>query len=402
MNSRRIKMKSKKICDWRECTLCMACVNSCPTEAIQVTVNEFGFEKLSIDNTKCVDCGLCSNVCNKREVVSHYSPLKCYAAQMKDFAALEKSASGGAFQSIAEIILKKGGICYGAEMLHGDNNFEVKHTRISNLSELNRILNSKYIPSLIGNTYQQAKKDLENGNLVLFSGTPCLILGLKAYLGKEYDNLLTVDLVCHGVTSTQIFNDYLKQIEKEKGITIVNYQFRDKDISWGTNYSYSYYNNSDSSKQIKIRHCPREESSYMAHYLRGNIFRENCYSCSLSNSRRVSDFTLGDYWEIEVEHPEFVTRKRPSIVLRKGVSCVLANTDRAIKFIPDLKEKMVLYEVSLETIIRHNGNLKAPSKKGNGRDELLNTYKTNGYSPIEEQFQNNMGKKIHVFRIKTY
>ena len=393
-------MSTEKICDSQKCTLCMACVNSCPTKAIQVTADEFGFEKLSIEQEKCIDCGLCSKICKRRDDIPRNHPQKCYAAQMSDFSALKRSASGGAFQAIAEIILEKGGICYGAELIHNDNEFDVRHTRVVNLEGLKRILNSKYIPSIIGEIYKQAKQDLENDNLVLFSGTPCLILGLKAYLGKEYEKLLTVDLVCHGVTATKIFNDYVKEVEKTKRITIVDYQFRDKSISWGTNYCYSYYN-SDSSNQIKIRHCPREESSYMTHYLRGHIFRENCYSCSLSNTLRVSDFTLGDYWEIEVEHPEFVTKMKPSIILRKGVSCVLANTEQALKYMPDLRSKMTFYEVSLETIVKHNGNLQLPSKKGKGRAEFLNTYKANGYSLIEKQFQANMGKKIYIYRIKN-
>lgn len=394
-------MENSKLCAQNECTLCMACVNICPKNAIVLDVDEYGYEKLNVNADLCVDCGLCTKVCSGRREVETNEPVVCFAAQATDRNKLQRSASGGAFQILANYVLEKGGVCYGAESVLSDGHYSVNHIRVDSLSDLPRILNSKYVPSNASAAYKSAKEDLEAGKFVLYCSSPCQIQGFKAFLNKDYQNLLTVDLICHGVTSTNLFNDYLDEIEKRDNITIVDYQFRDKSVSWGTNFCYSFYKNNDSSKKVKIRHCPREASSYMIHYLKGNIFRENCYSCSLSATKRVSDFTLGDYWEIETEHPEFVTKTKPAISLRRGVSCILANTIKAKSFVENISSEMIMHEVTLESVAAHNDNLLSSSKKGSGRDDFLVTYSEKGYSAIETRYRNKVGKKMLIYNIKN-
>lgn len=394
-------MENSKLCPQNECTLCMACVSICPKEAIEVSVGENGYEKLEINPHKCVECGLCTKVCKRRNEVEAKEPLVSYAAQATDREKLQNSASGGAFQMIADFVLENGGVCYGAQSILSDGHYHVEHTRIENLEDLHLILNSKYVPSNASSSYKNAAADLEAGRFVLFCSTPCQIQGLMAYLNKDYPNLLTADLICHGVTSTNLFNDYLSELEQRDNITVVDYQFRDKSISWGTNFRYSYYKNEDLSKRVKVRHCPREASSYMIHYLKRNIFRENCYSCLLSAPKRVSDFTLGDYWEIESEHPEFVTKSKPSISLRRGVSCILVNTEKARDFVQNISSKMILHKVSFESVAAHNDNLLSASKRGRGRDEFLQTYREKGYSAIEERYRKKVGKKMFVYNVKN-
>ncbi len=394
-------MENSKLCAQQECTLCMACVNICPKKAIDLSADENGYERLSINADLCVDCGLCAKVCSNRSCVEANEPVVCFAAQATDRNKLQRSASGGAFQILAEYVLEKGGVCYGAECVLTEGHYSVYHSRIDSINDLPRILNSKYVPSDASAAYKNAKADLEAGKFVLYCSTPCQIQGLKAFLSKEYDNLLTADLICHGVTSTHLFNDYLDEIEKRENITIVDYQFRDKSVSWGTNFCYSYYRNNDPSKKVKVRHCPREASSYMIHYLKRNIFRENCYNCSLSSGKRVSDFTLGDYWEIETEHPEFVTKSKPSISLRRGVSCILANTQKAKAFVRNISPEMILREVTFDSVAAHNDNLKSPSKRGGGRDEFLETYREKGYSAIEDRYRKKVGKKMIIYNIKN-
>ena len=377
----------------------MACANICPVDAIYIKTDEYGFEAIDIENEKCIKCGKCYQVCTAKSKVNRNTPLRCFAAQMNDRSALMNSASGGAFQSLALSVLQKGGVCYGCSSEMSDNGFEARHIRIDKVDDLDKILNSKYIPSFIQRSYNLALKDLKNGKTVLFSGTPCQIEGLNAFLGKDYDNLITSDIICHGVTSKKLFNDYLKAVEKRDNIIITDYLFRDKSISWGTNFCYSY--KKANSEKVYTRHCPREESSYMAHYLRGNIFRENCYSCTLANTNRASDFTFGDYWEIEREHPEFVTSSSPRINLRCGVSCILANTEKAIGYLPLLEEKMLIKEVTLDSITPHNGNLNAPSPKGADRIAVLEECKTNGYSSIDKQYVKRIGASLKKYRIKN-
>lgn len=389
------------ICPQEKCTLCMACVNSCPKGAIYLDHDAYGYEKISIDPHACVDCGICDQVCRRRQTVSRNVPQWNYAAQIADKAALQDSASGGAFQTLAKIVLEQQGVCYGCAFGKEEDAFLAKHVRVERLSDLPRILNTKYIPSMIGNSFSEAKADLTAGRLVLFSGTPCQIQGLRAYLNKDYENLLTADLICHGVTASRYFNAYIKCLEAREKIRVTDFSFRDKSVSWGTNFCYSYYKQGDVAKKIRQKHLPREASSYTMHYLRGDIFRENCYSCTLSCVDRVSDFTLGDYWEIEQEHPEFVTQKTPPMSLRGGVSCILANTEKARGFMPLLEKRMIVHPVSLESVSDHNGNLQAPTPWGSGREQILNTYKTSGYQPVDDAYRKSVGRKMVVYRLKN-
>lgn len=389
------------ICSQEKCTLCMACVNICPQNAIFLDYDAYGYEKIVIDQEKCISCGLCEGVCTERNHVTQNVPIQCYAAQIKAEKDLFRSASGGAFQALAHAVLEAGGICYGCMMELTDGVYRAKHIRVDALQDLPQILNSKYIPSIVGTALQKVKDDLETGKQVLFSGTPCQIKGLKAFLKKDYDNLLTADLICHGVTATKLFNDYIKCQERRENITIESYCFRDKSISWGTNFTYSYVNRANKNSRIKEKHCPREASSYMMHYLRGNIFRENCYACELACVERVGDFTLGDYWEIEREHPEFVLGKAPRMSLRGGISCILVNTKKAMEFVPRLEQRMIMRPVSLDSVRAHNGNLRASSTKGSKRDWLLQTYKTNGYVPIDEEYRKTVGRKMMIYKIKN-
>lgn len=164
----------------------MACANACPKGAIDIGINKYGYEKVVIDNGKCVDCGLCAKVCARRMQIERHSPIKCYAGQSRDSEKLKHSASGAAFQMLAEIVLEMGGVCYGCagKMINGE--YSAYHVRVTNVDELQSILNSKYILSHIGTTYQQIKEDLKNGKLVLFGGTPCQALGLKSFLNGNF------------------------------------------------------------------------------------------------------------------------------------------------------------------------------------------------------------------------
>lgn len=395
-------MLTDAVCSLKECVLCMACVNVCSKDAIYISRDINGFERITINNDRCVNCGLCENVCSHRSEVPRNRPKICYAAQAKDRNLLNYSASGGAFQMIAKIILERGGVCYGCMFENTGSHFVAKHIRIDANEKLPLILSTKYIPSIIGKTFQEAKKDLDTGKIVLFSGTPCQIQGLLAFLGKTYDNLLTVDLICHGIASTYLFNDYIKQVESNNKIKIVDYTFRDKSISWGTNFSYSYQKTNDSNNRKHIKHCPREESSYTSLYLQSKILRENCYSCEFSNTNRVSDFTLGDFWGIEKEYPEIITKCKPRIILRSGVSCILLNTEKACDFILSLNDKMIMHEVTLDSISSNNGNLRNPSHCDNGRDQLLKIYRESGYDAIERTYRKTIEKKRIFYNAKNF
>ena len=179
----------KQICASQECTLCMACHNVCPVNAIKMAIDENGYEVITVDADKCINCGRCGAVCQKRSDVTGKQPLLVYAAQAKSKKHLKKSASGGAFQMLARIVLQKGGVCYGCAFGKAEGKFVAKHIRVEEEKQLPRILNSKYIPSKIEDSFWLAQKDLREGKLVLFSGTPCQIQGLRAFLNQNYENL---------------------------------------------------------------------------------------------------------------------------------------------------------------------------------------------------------------------
>ena len=392
----------EQICDRDRCSLCMACFNVCPRQAVYVECDENGYEAVRIDPEKCIDCGLCRNVCEAGKQVGRSSPRACCAAQASDQKALMRSASGGAFQMMAEAVLGYGGVCYGCTSVWDDQGLHARHLRVDRREDLPRILNSRYIPSMIGEAYRCAGEDLLAGRLVLFSGTPCQIQGLRAYLNREYENLITVDLICHGVASSRLFNDYVRAEEKKQGIRITDFSFRDKSVIWGPNFSYQYYRINDPGKRIKTRRLPNVASSYLAHYERGNILRENCYACELSGTERVSDFTIGDFWGIDLEYPQFITKCRPALSLHKGISCILINTEKAEHFVPELlRPGMILHEVSLQAIAAHNGNLRAASARGAERDRILREYREHGYDAIEREYETAAAKKIRLYAVKN-
>ena len=195
------------ICPQGKCTLCMACVNSCPKNAIYLDYDKYGYEMICINPDLCVDCGICDQVCQRRQFLTRNVPRFNYAAQIQNNSDLRASASGGAFQSLAKIVLEQQGVCYGCAFDKEEDGFRARHIRIDRIDELYRILNTKYLPSMIGHSYQEAKADIKAGKLVLFSGTPCQIQGLRAYLNQDYENLITVDLICHGVSSSRYFKN---------------------------------------------------------------------------------------------------------------------------------------------------------------------------------------------------
>lgn len=269
----------------QNCTGCSACKNCCPKGAISFSKGLFPVA--TIDENKCIDCNICRNICpSNKEKETNDVEIK--VARIKNKKNILKSASGGLFGEFARLILSEKGIVYGAKF---SNDFmSVEHTRCDNIDNLIPILKSKYVRSDIKNTYKKAEEDLKNGKVVLFSGTPCQIAGLKCYLKKDYDNLYTIDIICHGTPSQKIWEKYAKECEKKENSTITHVDFRYYDAKNPTKNFYIKYENGK--EQIESLY----DTSYGRAFLIGLINDNCCNECKFNDFKNYSDITLGDAW----------------------------------------------------------------------------------------------------------
>lgn len=367
----------------KDCCACGACLNVCPKQAISMSEDACGFRYPQIDENLCVRCGKCKQVCAFQNSKVENSPVKVFAGVAKDESIRKTSASGGIFAAIAKKTLEEGYMVYGAA-LHQD--FSVKHVGIRSVDELRKLQGSKYTQSDIDRTYSEVKAYLDQGNKVLFSGTPCQIDGLYGYLGKKHENLVTVDVVCHGVPSNRMFKDYIKTLGKD----VSGFVFRDKSIGWGKNGSAQI-----DGKKFKIW---ESSSPYLYYFSNGGISRENCYQCKYTCRHRPADITLGDYWGIEKQHPEYLGKDGWDEA--KGVSVIIANTVHGEKMLAESLSVVDLKKSTFEKAAAGNGQLVHPSEPGK-RDELLELYMKNGWEAIETRFKKNIGWRYYSSQIKS-
>lgn len=369
-----------------DCCGCGACYNACPKQAIHFEKDEYGFIFPKINNELCVSCGICNSVCPIQNDSIVYKPQLVYAAVLNDAKIKKKSASGGVFAGIAKHILSQGGVVYGAA--YGDKQY-VHHIGVSTVDKLKQLQDSKYVQSDIEKTYTEVKQKLVEGKKVLFSGTPCQIAGLKLFLRKDYENLFTIDLICHGVPSYQIFYDGVRAVvEDEEKIEKVS--FRDKDRGWGTDG----YIQTDKKRYI----IDEIKSSYYYYFLHSLIYRDSCYQCKYASDNRPGDFTIGDYWRINTAHPEH----KKSINVEEGVSCLLINTDKGKALFEEVWEDFTLIKSTVELVKARNGRLNNCEPMPILREKLLEIYKENGYGAIDEYWKNYAWKELFFLKVKEY
>ena len=368
----------------KDCCACGACLNICPRQAIQMQEDENGFLYPIIDNDKCIKCGLCIKTCALQNSKLTNVPLKTYAAQSNN-TDLKKSASGGIFASLSVNVLNAGGVIYGAALENINGKLICRHIAVNSLNDLEKLQGSKYIQSNIGNIYKDVKKNLIENKTVLFSGTPCQVDGLKAYLDKKYENLYCIDIICHGVPSNKMFQDYIETLEKKYNDKIVDFKFRDKTKGWGLTakgYTAKGYTTKGYTTII-----PANVSSFYYYFLKSYIYRDSCYSCKYACKNRCGDITIGDYWGIENAHPE-VLQNNSELDYKSGTSCLIINTEQGNKLIEKNRDNLRLIESDFEKAAKENGQLNIASACNvEKRNKLLNLYRKNGYESVENSFR---------------
>lgn len=377
--------------DKADCCGCGACFNICPKKAILLREDESGFLYPEIDEAVCIGCGRCKNVCafQNNEVVNN--PLKIFAAVAKDRNMVEKSASGGIFAALARYTIEAGGIVFGAAF---QKDWSVHHTEIDRLDQLYRLQGSKYVQSNTDKTFLQVKNYLETGREVLYSGTPCQIAGLYGFLGKDYENLITVDIICHGVPSNRMFQEYIRTLESKYGGKAVDFSFRDKEIGWGINGSVVIEKHGSRYR----KKLWQSASSYLYYFSKGWIYRKNCYKCKYACTHRPADLTLGDYWGIEKAHPELLGNGRWDE--SRGISVVIANNQRGIQVLQDIRDTVEMKKSTIELASMKNAQLKHPSHPGK-REEILMLYASGGWSLLEKRFNKNIGWRRYSGLMKS-
>lgn len=326
------------ITDKSHCCGCSACAQRCPKRCITMTEDEEGFLYPKVDVSKCIDCHLCEKVCPVINQDEARTPLEVYAAKNSDDDIRLKSSSGGIFTLLAEQTIKGGGVVFGACW---DKDWNVKHDYVDNISDLQRFRSSKYLQSVIGDSYLKAEQFLKTGRKVMFTGTPCQISGLKHFLRKEYHNLLAVEVICHSVPSPGVWQQYLTtrlQTLKWEKSDIRNISFRDKKTGWKT-YSF-VIENKDGNSFIELS----SKNAFMRGFLADLYTRPSCHACPAKQLRSGSDLTLGDFWGIESLMPE--------IDDDKGVSAIIVNSDKGKQVLHNINVE--LYEVQYDKLTTRN------------------------------------------------
>lgn len=358
-----------------KCTGCSTCKNICPKNAITMEKDSEGFLFPKIDEKKCINCGLCKKICPVLNSETNESLNKCYVGYNNDKDIVKKSSSGGIFTLIANHVLEENGIVIGASF---DKNNKLKHVAIENKKDLHKLMGSKYLQSDLNDMFTFIKNNIKERK-ILFVGTPCQVAGLKSFLKKDYDNLITVDLICHGVPSPKLFSKYVEYLENKNNDTLLNYNFRDKSTGWDTYSNKATFKNKEI-KELSI------DNYYMKLFLSDNALRYSCYNCNFKLGNKYSDITLGDFWGVKSYYEDMYNKD--------GVSAIIVNTEKGNTIFNNIKNKLKYKECKIEEIVNGNPCLKYSSKKGKNREKFFYDLDKMEFEKLYKKYRS---KKKNIF-----
>lgn len=364
-----------------QCTGCRVCEQICPVKCIDFKEDQEGFLFPTINAVECIGCGLCEKRCPSNAVQIGADNFKqiAFAAKSKDKEELKLSTSGGIFGLIAGFVIRQKGKVFGCAW---DSDMRAIHTSADTIEGIQKMHGSKYVQSDIDKTFSEAKECLISGMWVLFTGTPCQIAGLYSYIGKKYERLITVDLICHGVPSPKFFKEYSDWISKKYRGKILNYEFRSKEkSSWGLTYKAKI--KIKIKNKIKIKHLLATLDPYYSNFLSGQGYRECCYECKYACTNRKGDFTMGDFWGVDKFHKELIPK------MSEGITALIVNTDKGKKFLDCMEDdKVELIMSDMKSVCAGNENLNHPVIRPKNRASFyeevykygFNTYANNFYT----------------------
>ena len=358
-----------------QCCGCGNCAMICPQNAIRIEEDECGFTFPEIDLDKCTNCNLCNKSC---PVLNHKNAVcldhSVFAAYAKDSATRFNGSSGGMFGLFAENIIDEGGIVYGAAF---DENLQLKCKSVESKDSLYPLYKSKYLQSNIDGQFFAIKEHLQNGKKVLFVSTPCQVFALKLFLKRDYENLYTVDFICHGVPSQKLFDQCREYEEKRDGIKFVSYQFRAKKKNGSTPHYYklTYSKNGKEKSKTKLYVDSLFYNGFHRKYI---TLRDSCYDCHFSHSNRISDITIGDFHGID----KYIS----GINRFDGVSTVCINTEKGMDLWNGVCENAIYYALDFSVLLENGELMCGGTQKPANRDEFIKALKEEPFGVVVRKY----------------
>lgn len=361
-----------------ECTGCYACYSKCHRNAITMVQNEEGFYYPSVDPGRCTSCGLCVSACASLGKRKNSKRIDLFRANAKDLQVRERGSSGGIVELLSNEIINSDGVVYGAAFLPIKK--EIVHMSTDAVS-LEKLLKSKYVQSQINDSFTEIETILKNAGTVLFSGTPCQVAGLKAFLGKEYNNLFTVDFICHGVPSPGLFSKVIEDLEEKHSQKIKDISFRSKVRGWRRSTTTTIYENGE------VENIPNRESMFFLLFLNDYSLRKSCYTCEYY-CKHASDITVADDWTVPAKIDDDT-----------GMSLVFVNNDQGRNLFARIAPQLNCFELDIGSF--DMGAYKhVYSRKG--RKEFFRDYRRLTYTDLQKKWKSKATEKQKSVRATVH
>lgn len=342
-----------EIKDKSKCCGCEACANICPKKCISMKEDIEGFRYPNINKEKCINCGACNKVCPiLNEVKKEDKSTSFYCAYNKDYEIVKSSSSGGIFWTLVQYILDNNGVVYGVVQ---NGTYDIKYIRAETEDECMPMRGSKYLQANVNDTYLNVRKDLEEGRYVLFSGTPCQVAAVYKFLGKEYERLFTIDVVCHGVPSMAVYREYIKYMEEKRKEKVINVKWRDKiKGKWGPNHVTIMFDNGSTSTTTSI------DNPFQRGFLYNLYLRPSCYECKYAKLPRIGDISLADFWQYNGKFKR--TNKN------RGLSAMIISSEKGEKLFQCIKNSINYHPVEKEYLTSRSRHVYIHPERNENRE----------------------------------